>query len=1387
MDMKKTLAATMILSIFAASAHAQDGPVFKGTLIAQMPDVQSQMSDIPVAHVKDYLLSLNQDAHACRLTTDVSLAKKGRDTQGRWVCLLEWADETHALSPKNLQLSGVSNASGDLSFGYTLSVFSGGQKMHLDTGSIPVNFLEPELPEILDYEVKWARASSSRGENHINYNRMDSAANLVVYAEPRPFDQRFFVDGQQCDIKEGEGQCQIRINRAFSNLTEKTGVFPYDGRVADTKNYWDIGTPRTANLHWDFREPQVSHIAMNSALKGEPLSVSHDGHEVTLAPDEAVAFVKTPHYALDGDWWVPKDAKLNLVMSNGLSHSNLMVVNDNSIRFNVTGVAYDKNFNLPSGEPELRGEYLIYRYRMNDLPDGLYDLSVAVRDEFDNNSALTLNEQLLDRFAPDIKVLTGRNSIEKDGSEIYFLSDLTVAAHGGWDDGTQITKVLVNNEPVELRGESPKIKIPVGLDYPVNSEIQMQVFASDSAGNEAIKELTFSYMPVEFSMRNVPESLYQSVETTRLALRQTKGIKCKTASSPEIAIAQARGSYKGCVVEWLELPAGLESEVLPYTFSVVGGIDELGEQTLAYRVKFYNEQGDSVTAYQGESVINVKPSDKPSFELKSLNKLADGVYGVPFNTNQITRYEIITVPADTIMSVNTANSEMDADYEYAQRLRSGAYSIRSTLSRPRSAERIAWNETDYSIDVFHRRRPDSVTSEQFRLITLPDGGVRSRITLENKDATDADTIIANVELGRYIRGSMTFDETSMGKWQTYLAYRKDGQYVPISDIVDVDSEGKAVIPADAGLVFKNTSQVYAISTTKGPYPEYQRTIASASARVAVIQSEAVEGVLTSRNLEGPVPFSASMRFEYTTGEDRAASVPVTWERSFDLSNWETIETNPGQRIYSERITEAGTTYFRVKMENKLTGEISYSETLRVIGYETPRIRLEGPHTVYSGQEAQLTVFTREDIELAEDGGIEWSVDNGLTWTGGNETESFALQETTNVLVRYRLSSTSDAIGTEGYVSANYRVNVTDVVPLRVRANGPRQAEVGTVADLRGSALHANSRAEGEIIEQWVAPSGAVISGGNVSYTITEADIQDGSIGSFKYQAWVNGLKEGTFKEATVDMTLWQYSMPPISLALMSRIQIAPATIVARVDVGYFYAPGVELTYEWLLTDQVEVSRSTSSLTYLTAKNPGVHKIGIRVTDNRGNEREVYEFIDIVDADPMVAGMELRPSNTFMRAPLAVSVRTNAKAGHPDDRIETYRWFVNDQVIESETRPYSTIVLNEPGDYDVSVEFTSKFGQVEKLSEKVTVVQNQPPICEPYFTEYSSSVTLYSNCKDVDGKIIGIKYQWRDDGYETSGGTQLRFTKSLHEKLNVVIKATDDSGVETTSTVNWIRQ
>jgi hypothetical protein len=341
-----------------------------------------------------------------------------------------------------------------------------------------------------------------------------------------------------------------------------------------------------------------------------------------------------------------------------------------------------------------------------------------------------------------------------------------------------------------------------------------------------------------------------------------------------------------------------------------------------------------------------------------------------------------------------------------------------------------------------------------------------------------------------------------------------------------------------------------------------------------------------------------------------------------------------------------------------------------------------------------------------------------------------------------------------------------------------------VIELKGKATHSSSQVSSELISQWLTPGGEIITGSDITYTVKEADVVDGGIGDFVFKAWVPGLETQTTAQATVSLDVWSYEMPDVGLALMSNILIAPATIAARVDTAYFYAPGVELEYEWILPESVVVDRQTTSLTYLKATKPGVQQIGVRVLDNRGNSKEVFEFIDVVQADAMQTGLEIKASNSFMRAPVMITAKSNAVAGHPDDKIEKYDWSVNGQANESLTRYYANIELNEPGTYTIAVDFTSKFGQTGAQEQTVEVVPNTPAVCEPYWKEDSSSITAYANCRDDDGKIIGITYQWREDGYVSSGGTRLRFTKSLHDSIKLIIRATDDSGAETVSQIEW---
>lgn len=1386
--MKKVIAAVLCSFLLSAAAAegAGDAITFSGSILSEKPQVQSTQTKIPVAFVKDYKLTLNADAGICELTTDELYARRTTNTAGKWICLLEWDAELRGLSKSSLNLSGVLNASGNVKLGYKLAVYSAGQKHELSADFIQASVLQPAAPLIKDYSVRWSKKTErTTGPEHWVFDKSDKVAEVTVIVEPRPFEQVVQIDGKTCNVTEDSDRCSVGITKSFLEETEKQGSLVYAGKATDAKDYFSTAASSNVSVNWDFREPHVTQIALNTEAGAGPLPVAFNGGSIALENNQAAVIVASPHVGRNDEWWIPKDLALNLNMANGKKHSPVEEIVGTTVRFNVPNVAYASDFSLkPIAAPEFIGGHLVYKYELNKVPDGLYNVAATAADSFGNSGSMTLNESLIDRFGPDIQVLNKAKLLGGTKAELYFPQDLTIAASGGWDDGTVIKSARWNGTDSVLVGDSPRIKSMEYQEFELDSDLTLEVVAEDGAGNQTTKTFAFRYMPVEFSMVGVPESMFQTVESVRMRLGQTKGARCKVSSSTELAQLQSKGLYKGCTVEWSDLPAGLEEVTDPNAFTLVGGIDEVGAVEWGYKVYFHSADGHKALAKEGTAIINVMPAEAPEFSLSNINKLAEGVYGIAHNSTQITRYELLTVPADNMLHIKAENGEMDSEILIKQRLTKAKYSVRNSLKRPNLADRRAWDKTTYTVEAYHKRKPESRASQTFELITFPDGSVRPKLTLGLNETTNANTIEAHVAVGRQRGSAFEYDIAKMGKWTAHLSIRENGVHVPVTEKLLLSEAGNATFTLDAGEVFRRADRVYAVVESVTEYESYKRTLVSNSARLAVLQADAVEGELTARTTQGRVPFTASMRFEFSDKDDKAASVPVAWEASVDQDSWTDLGVRSGLRMHSVRITGVGVTYYRVKMQNRLTAEVSYTLPLRVIGYETPEIWIEGPEAVYEGTQATLTVFSDETEEVTTDGFTEWSVDNGATWTTGDTMKSFDVVSEMKVLARYRLNTTDGDIGDDGYRTASHRIAILPVKPVVLKASGPKHAEIGVPIVLEGSARHYNRSAVGKIISYWQSPSGKRVDGDRVEYVVTPGDVQDGELGRFQYIAYVEGLENETKGSKDVPISLWSYSMPEVKLVLLSRIQIAPATIAARIDTPYFYAPGVELTYEWLLPESVKVDRTTSSLTYLVAETPGVHKLGIRVVDNRGNSKEIYEFIDIVQADPLVMGVELRPSNIFERAPVSYSARTNAKPGHPNDSIASYVWLLDGTVLEGQTKPYTSVDIAEPGAYQLTVKFTTEYGQEGELNELLTVAPNKPPVCEPFISETSSSITVNANCKDEDGKIVSLKYAWREDGYESSGGTRLRFTKSLHQSLDVKLRATDDSGAETVTQVKW---
>lgn len=1383
MDLFNKPTIAFLLLTISAGVAADSAP-FNGTVRTEAPAVTVAKTDKPIAFVKEFSIKAEPNTDVCEISADEKYAQKGVNAAGKFICFFEWQPNEYGSVINKLEQSGVLKKTGHLNFAYKLYMFNRGEKHEVSQNSFAVFVEDPVAPKLIDYTIKWQKNKRAlNSSTHWVYDRSESIILITPNVEARPYIQNVTINGKKCTVKVGETSCSIEEKTTFKDVSDIQGSLQYAGGVADTFGHFATEPSSNLTINWDFRPPQITAFHLNSSVS-DVKTINFNGEDIAMPANSGMAIVASPHTDKAEEWWKPRSMSLKMTKSDGKAHVALEEIDGVKVKYNIPNIGYSSIYtNEPSSAPVIKDGYLYYMYDLSKVPDGRFDFSLKSADEFQNSSEYLANSVLFDRFGPDIQLLNNNKIVSSDGFDLYFSEALTIAASGGWDDGTFIKSVKWNGTNATLTGDSPRIKKPMHEVFSLNSALELEIAAEDAAGNETIKNFKINYMPVSFKLSDIPEKIHQSVETVRIRLIQDKGIKCKVSSSDEIAQARASGIYSGCTVEWENLPSGLESIIYPTSFALEGGINAVGEVGWGYKIYFHSKAGYKSLAHEGVAKINSVDAPAPVLSMLTMNKVADGVYGVAHNSKQITRYEIKTVPADTILQVTAANGEVNSQTLLRQRASATQYSIRNVIKRPANENRKAWDKTTYTVDAYHKRKPESSDSETFELITFPDGGIRANVEIDDTTYIDSESITANITIGKLRRGSYEYDIPSMGRWTGYIAIRANGGFQPISEKIPLDEEGKGSLSVNSADVFNRSNAIYAIVESINEDPEYQRKIVSNSAKMAIFQSEAVAGDLEARTTEGHIPFSVSMSFNFESKNDKSASLSLEWEQSGDQVNWTPMGLREGQKMYSVRVQEAGTTYYRVKMINKMTGEVSFTAPLRVIGYEAPDIRIEGPQNVYAGTTATLTVFS-EEAEVETDGFTEWSTDNGSTWVSGNSIMEFKIDNTMKVMARFRLTSTSEEIKEEGYKTAYLQIRAIKPEPLIVSLSGPKHAEVGTVVELKGAARHRNNKLGDEIVSFWTTPSGEVIDGKNITYTIKEADIQDGEIGNFMFTAFSKDHEEATKTTSSISIPLWTYTMPEIKLALLSRIQIAPATIAARVDIPYFYAPGVELQYQWSLPEGVTIARETSSLTYLESETAGVKRIGILISDNRGNSKEVYEFIDIVQADPLAVGVEIKPSNAFGRVPLSYSVRTNAKPGHPNDSMKSYTWLLNGEELTGQTKPYANVEIQEPGEHQLTVKFMTEFGQEGELTETLTAVPNKPPVCQPFITETSSSITVNANCKDEDGKIISIKYSWREDGYESSGGTRLRFTKSLHDKLNISIRATDDSAEESISTIEW---
>jgi hypothetical protein len=309
--------------------------------------------------------------------------------------------------------------------------------------------------------------------------------------------------------------------------------------------------------------------------------------------------------------------------------------------------------------------------------------------------------------------------------------------------------------------------------------------------------------------------------------------------------------------------------------------------------------------------------------------------------------------------------------------------------------------------------------------------------------------------------------------------------------------------------------------------------------------------------------------------------------------------------------------------------------------------------------------------------------------------------------------------------------------------------------------------------EFILPDGTRVEGESIEYTATEADFGAGKI-EIGYEAWIEGYEDaGAINHARQHVAVWQYEWPEWELLAARGSRFAPSEFTLELRPQNFRGKLEDPQYTFDIPEGVEVLNASETSRQVRINAPGEYLFRAYVSDARGHTASGELYHEVLPAPELLVSFTHRPGNAYYRAPLDLILRPKVQGGHPKDRALHFRYFLDGQPFEDESRfPVATL---EPGEYTIELEVETQMGQVERAGEQFTVFRNQPPTCELEQWETSLGWRFNANCSDTDGRIMD--FLWTLDGEQiTQRGSRMSVSRLGRVTPPVVtVQAVDDAG------------
>ncbi|WP_445767798.1 hypothetical protein [Rheinheimera sp.] len=1388
--LKQTVMTAAVMTVPASMAVNAEQVTFSGKLKTELPRVTINSSPNPVSDVKNFTLSVSPSGGICSIDTVEANAKSHGSTP---ICLLTW-DDPVGLDAHLRGLRGVISGPGEHTFTYKISMFDRDKFDVISEETYSVTFAAPipsSQPSVLS---TWLIKPNSEDLLHNIYNRNEQNKTAQFQLEARNYDQKIEFGEHSCLIPEGQTTCTINLNATFES-SETEGERSLGFRATDTFGFFDK-EKQTFQYVWDFRPPQIEAVHVNSSEAGLPQVITEYGETLVLMRDQAAVIVKSPHINIADDWWLPTDPTLKIKPNLTLNITNALSINNTTVLFEIGDTSPNAFVASPIASPVRIGEYLVYVYDFSEINDGLYSFEFSTEDRNGNGELRTLDDIYIDRMPPDIQfVINNRQHRTRTPAHIYSLSDITIASWGGWEDGSKIISAKINEEPVSFSGGTDTVKRLSDADLPLGSLNTLEVVAIDKTGNEVLKQLDFHFGNYEF--RTYSNTAMSSVQPSELYLETLQGATCIAATSVELAqlySQTARGLRRGCTIEWVTKPAGLNEDSIATISSkkmlvASGIIDAPGTHEYAFNVYQHDAFGISRLVYEAQGVLDVSPLEAPELTL--------GLTHIALNFPSTYKYKL---PQGRSLNIPTlVNHSKGADLVVELRDHEGnvvetreSSNFRTTtrLTLTRDINYAPLSHHHYVVRAYYKINPELYTEKPYHFYITPPSMVRLALT-HPEVAVQGSDIPIMAQIGIPTSGGFQY-APSLGEWDVYLA-KYDAEladYVPLTEAVVSDLTGKVSLTLPADVLLASNNRVFAFAKHKTEFPEIDITLRATSlVKVPVLTTGSISVELTSANTSAPAPANFLVRLNYETGSDRLSAESVSWQQSDDGSTWTSIERTQNQQSTFISLPTAQERFVRAAIRHKISDSLEYTNVIKLTAYDEAVLTLYGDTRVLTGAVGRYRFDVNNYAINNASGDVEWSLDNGATWNPMSPTDEAVIPHSLDIMARLLIQPPE---GESYYVTDTFTVNQIDPQALKAFVTvSDRKAEIGDEISISAKFSAVDQRNQEHHRYHFLTPEGEEVETLALERTLTANDFANGSA-LFIFRSWVDGHKMQTIssREISIEQIIYSFPETDIIVPAAERVVQSNINIVLKKPLPYQLPKRVEINEELILPPELELYRHQSRNLTLIANTPGLHSFTVRFYDNRGNQREHIAFVEALEPEDMTMKLISRLEGKHLRPPIRLISRISVKPGSPRDRLDNTNWTLNGEVIDSNLMTSQRAIIEEPGDYTLRVHAESLFGQEAHEEFSFTVFPNKPPYCEPFWEHRDRTLTFNPNCMDDDGRILRIDVTYDIDEFEELTTTrytvhQITFIKDRYPTSNPLrVSVMDDSGAEINFTFPW---